>query len=202
MKERQERKYNPRIAIIDGNTLAAIGLRQLLTQVMPIATIEIFSSVRELEDRHSESFMHYFVAMSIVLSHRVFFEHRRRMTFVLTLSPEASNQLFGFRCLYVGGSEEDLVHALLALEQTGHAGGRNLPSMPADAGNALTPREAEVLSLVARGLMNKEIAEWLHISVATVITHRKNIQVKLGMKSVSALTIYAVVHGLVDVNKI
>ena len=40
------------------------------------------------------------------------------------------------------------------------------------------------------------------VGLATVITHRKNIMEKLGMKSVSALTIYAVMHGYVDINKI
>lgn len=66
----------------------------------------------------------------------------------------------------------------------------------------LSSREVEVLSLVAQGMINKEIAEKLNISITTVISHRKNIQDKLGVKSVSALTIYAVMHGFVDVNKI
>ena len=66
----------------------------------------------------------------------------------------------------------------------------------------LSDREVEVLSLVAQGLLNKEIAERLNIGMTTVITHRKNIIEKLGLKSVSALTIYAVMHGYVDINKI
>ena len=66
----------------------------------------------------------------------------------------------------------------------------------------MSSREFEFLSLVAKGMINKEIADRLSISITTVISHRKNIQDKLGMKSVSALTIYAVMHGFVDVNKI
>ena len=66
----------------------------------------------------------------------------------------------------------------------------------------LSNREIEVLSLIVQGLINKEIAEKLNISLTTVITHRKNIMDKLGMKSVSALTIYAVMHGYIDINKI
>ena len=50
--------------------------------------------------------------------------------------------------------------------------------------------------------INKEIADLLCIGLTTVITHRKNIQEKLGIKSVSALTIYAVMHGFVDINHI
>lgn len=66
----------------------------------------------------------------------------------------------------------------------------------------LTDREIEVMSLIVQGLINKEIADKLNIGIATVITHRKNIMDKLGMRSVSALTIYAVMHGYVDINNI
>jgi DNA-binding CsgD family transcriptional regulator len=58
------------------------------------------------------------------------------------------------------------------------------------------------MSYIVQGNTNKEIADILSISLATVITHRKNIMDKLGMKSVSALTIYAVMHGYVDINRI
>ena len=66
----------------------------------------------------------------------------------------------------------------------------------------LTDREIEVLALIAQGFINKEIGRQLNIGLTTVISHRKNITEKLGMKSVSALTIYAVMHGYVDINKI
>ena len=66
----------------------------------------------------------------------------------------------------------------------------------------LTDREIEVMALIVQGYINKEIADRLNIGLTTVITHRKNIMEKLGMKSVSALTIYAVMHGYVDINKI
>ena len=66
----------------------------------------------------------------------------------------------------------------------------------------LSDREIEVLNLIVQGFINKEIAEKLNIGLTTVITHRRNIMDKLGLKSVSALTIYAVTHGYVDINKI
>lgn len=62
----------------------------------------------------------------------------------------------------------------------------------------LSPREIEVLILITKGMINKEIAERLNISLTTVISHRKNITEKLGIKSVSGLAIYAVLHGYVD----
>ena len=66
----------------------------------------------------------------------------------------------------------------------------------------LSDREIEVMSLIVQGFINKEIADKLNIGLTTVITHRKNIMDKLGLKSVSALTIYAVMHGYVDINTI
>ena len=59
-----------------------------------------------------------------------------------------------------------------------------------------------MLALVVQGLINKEIADRLNISLTTVITHRRNITEKLGIKSVSALTIYAIMHGYVDIHQI
>lgn len=61
----------------------------------------------------------------------------------------------------------------------------------------LSQRELDVVTLVALGKSNREIAEELFISIHTVISHRKNITSKLGIKSVSGLTIYAVINKLI-----
>ncbi|MBR5695767.1 MAG: response regulator transcription factor [Paludibacteraceae bacterium] len=62
----------------------------------------------------------------------------------------------------------------------------------------LSQREKEVLVLVAKGMTNKEIADQLNLSVYTVITHRKNITAKTNIKSVSGLTIYALLNNLIS----
>jgi len=70
---------------------------------------------------------------------------------------------------------------------------------PAQEENAtLSQREIEVIRLIAFGHSNKEIAEKLSISIHTVISHRKNITVKLGIKSASGLAIYAVINKLIN----
>jgi DNA-binding NarL/FixJ family response regulator len=66
----------------------------------------------------------------------------------------------------------------------------------------LSDREIDVLKLLASGLANKEIADKLNISINTVITHRKNISQKTGIKSVSGLTIYAVVQKLITLENL
>lgn len=62
----------------------------------------------------------------------------------------------------------------------------------------LSDRERDVLILVAKGLTNKEIASELNISPHTVISHRKNIVHKTGIRSVAGLTVYAVLNNLID----
>jgi DNA-binding CsgD family transcriptional regulator/iron-sulfur cluster repair protein YtfE (RIC family) len=66
--------------------------------------------------------------------------------------------------------------------------------------NALSPREKDVVTCLAMGMSNKEIASKLNISINTVITHRKNIASKLSIHSVAGITIYAIVNNLVDIN--
>ena len=193
----------PKIAIVDSNTLAAIGLKNILLHVMPIVTVDVYGSFAELLTGKLDEYYHYFVAMNIVLENRQFFSERRAKTIVLTLSLDGGSQLAEFHSLCINVSEETLVKNLLMMEQHAHRGGKNLPQLPrALQSKILTDREIEVMSLIVQGLINKEIADKLNIGLSTVITHRKNIMDKLGVKSVSALTIYAVMHGYVDINKI
>jgi len=62
----------------------------------------------------------------------------------------------------------------------------------------LTSRETEVLKLISLGHSNQEIADKLFISKHTVISHRKNITEKLGIKTISGLTVYAILNNLID----
>mgnify|MGYP001076458169 CR=1 FL=1 len=66
----------------------------------------------------------------------------------------------------------------------------------------LTVREKDVLRLVALGYSNKVIAEKLFISIHTVISHRKNITEKTGIKSISGLTVYAILNNFIDTDSI
>ena len=68
--------------------------------------------------------------------------------------------------------------------------------------DALSDREKDVVIGVVQGLLNKEIADHLCISVNTVITHRRNIARKLQIHSPAGLTIYAIVNGLVDISSV
>ena len=66
----------------------------------------------------------------------------------------------------------------------------------------LTRREIEVLQLLTKGYSNKEIADQLFVSTHTVISHRKNVSEKTGIKSASGLTMYAILKKIIDVSEI
>ena len=72
------------------------------------------------------------------------------------------------------------------------------PQQEFEGSKELSTREIDVLQLVAKGITNKEIADKLNISLNTVLTHRKNITTKLGIKTVSGLTFYAIMNGFLS----
>ena len=71
-----------------------------------------------------------------------------------------------------------------------------------DVSGQLSDREKEVIVALVQGMSNKEIASHLHISLNTVLTHRRNIAAKLQIHSPAGLTIYAIVNKLVDINRL
>lgn len=102
-KAERMNKRTPELAIVEGNTLAAIGLKSLLESAMPTVKVTMFGTFGEFEANVPEHFMHYFVSMHTVLTHRNFFidsKHRHR-TIVLTPSCDPNSQLNDFHCLCV-----------------------------------------------------------------------------------------------------
>jgi DNA-binding CsgD family transcriptional regulator len=68
--------------------------------------------------------------------------------------------------------------------------------------NSLSDREIDVLKEIVRGHSNKEIADVLNISIHTVMSHRKNIMQKTGIKSQAGLTVYALTNNILNVENI
>ncbi len=201
----------PRIAIIDQNTLEAMGLKSILSDIIPMVDVSVFSSVKEMLDEQVETpFFHYFVSSTLLLTHTDFFIQRPHQTIVLTTQPLANATFQHFHTLNTAQMEHGLIKSILQLHQHGHGNhdghGYHHGNLPEHAVIGptidISPREVQVLALVVRGYINKEIADLLHISLPTVITHRKNICEKLHLHSVSALTIYAVTHGIVRIEEI
>ena len=98
--------------------------------------------------------------------------------------------------LYLNEDKESIIRKVRDLLKPGD------PSAGAALSKKLSPRETTILRLVSMGLTNREIAEKLFLSAHTVMTHRKNISGKLGIKSVSGLTIYAIVNNIITIEEV
>ena len=195
--------HKPEIAIVEANTLTALGLKMILEEIIPMAIIRTFHSFGELRDDAADMYAHYFIGAQVYVEHNAFFLPRKKKTIVLA-GESHSLQLSAVRVLNIYQSEEQLVKDILKLHQHAHHDGHPaeaIPPMPVIE-HELSAREIEVLVLITKGFINKEIADKLNISLTTVITHRKNITEKLGIKSVSGLTIYAVMNGYVEADRI
>lgn len=95
--------------------------------------------------------------------------------------------------IYLSDTSDDIEQKIAAV----------MKAAPADQkgdGEELSSREKEILVCVAKGMLNKEIADHFNISIYTVITHRKNITRKTGIKTVAGLTVYALLNNLIDMN--
>ena len=191
----------PEIAIIDCNTLAVMGLRSIIEDFIPEVAVKSFLSFEELIDDTPDMYVHYFVSSDIYFEHVPFFLERKHKTIVLTIGEMPS--CAGVTCLNVCQPQAKMMAQLILMHNEGHSPQNNgFSHMMNENDDILSARELDVLKLVVKGYINKEIATKLNIALATVITHRKHITKKLGMKSVSSLTTYAVMHGYVSLHEI
>ena len=121
------------------------------------------------------------------------------LIFICTVPPDGSHDQHGKKCLFLHDTEANIKETICSavIRNKSSRASENIKSE-----NTLTVRETEVLKMVALGKTNKEIASELFISIHTVISHRKNITEKLGIKSISGLTVYAIINRLIDTNTI
>lgn len=195
----------PRIAIISANSLMNIGLKAIIERLMPMGEVCLFSSAEDVVAQPDDSFAHFFVSAQVFADNGRYFLERKRKTIILVSTPQTIFPAY-MHTLNISQSEEDMVRDILRLHSSGHHHAHGTTPCHTEMIEVETPtlseREREVLALVVRGFLNKEIAEALNISINTVISHRRNIVEHLGLRSVSALTIYAVTHGIVDIEEI
>lgn len=185
----------PKIGIIDHNVLSCIGLSNLLEIILPHISVRSFLSFEEWQKQPAEEYMHCFVSGQVFIEHSNYFIQQRHRTIVLTNGDICPP---GLLTLNVAQSEGELIRDILKMRRQGH---ESRPATAQTDASSLSTRETEVLVQIVKGLANKEIADLLCISLTTVITHRKNIMDKLGIRTVSGLTIYALLNGLIQVGE-
>ncbi len=187
-----------RIGVIGLSSLEVMGIKGTLVN-MPEYTsitteITVFEHYQDFQ-QNADKLDLFIVGLPVFVSNIEFFMPRKARTLLINpeIKPSCSEKEeknnSGVRQIFRNATEEEISVML-----------RSLFSEPEVKGNVsgdLSIREKEVLTELARGKTNKEIADILSISVNTVITHRKNISVKLGIKSVSGLSLYALMNGLI-----
>lgn len=184
-----------------------MGLQRMLKEMIPMAEVRVFLSYEELVVSQPEKFVHFFVSSGIYFEHAQFFLEQAHRSIVL-VHGDNYPRIAGLLTLNVSQDEKGMVKSLLQLQRMGHPAQHCQTHahhpMPAEQEETatLTHREAEVAILLAKGLINKEVADKLNISLATAISHRKNIMTKLKARSLADIIIYVVMNGLVGVDEL
>jgi DNA-binding CsgD family transcriptional regulator len=181
------------------DTLQCIGLRSLLTDYFSPVEITRFPSFEAFSSAEKDVFDLYFILPEYVVAHADFFLPLRNKTVCILYRGEAAAEANAWPCLRILAPQEAIIGQLRQVMMQGE----NPSAQPfMENSRELSAREKEVLQLIVIGLMNKEIADKLCISLNTVLTHRKNISSKLGIKTVPGLTFYAITNGLISGNEI
>ena len=186
-------EQRPAIAVLTSNILVGVGLRAILEKAAPAADVELCGDFRDFTEANPERFFHYFVTAQFFAAHNAFFRARSHKTIVLTNGQSPA----GMHSIDVQADEERFVRSLMQLQHSVRRPEHALPAQP-QAAQPLTERETEVLALIAGGLINKQIADRLGIGLTTVISHRRNIMEKLGIRTAAGLVVYALAAGYVD----
>ncbi|MBQ7812003.1 MAG: helix-turn-helix transcriptional regulator [Bacteroidales bacterium] len=194
----------PCFAIIDANTLSGMALRNILWDMFNHVEVHVYNSLDSFIRDSNRHFVHFFVSSEILFSHSDEFETLKHLTIVMSQGPNEHAEKAGYRILDTTLPEQELISRILHIHSYGHNTGHKDLNIEkrVNIGNRLSPREKDVLALMVKGLINKEIAEELGISMTTVIFHRNNICEKLQTRSLGKLTIFAVFSGIVDLNEI
>lgn len=183
-----------KIAIISPNCLTSLGLKLILINSFNPDSVSIFFNF-ETYIANSESALPDFIFLAPNL-YVMFNEHFRNIKSKLIILIENARdslpQQAAIATLDVNITKADMLEKL---EQIFYS---RIKCTSTIKQGDLSAREMDVLKLIALGFMNKQIADELSISLHTVVSHRKNIIRKLGINTISGLTVYAILHSLIS----
>lgn len=177
------------VSIIMHDTLWALGVAQLIRDNFGLHTV-LLRSVDQLDNTLAETTLLFIVSEQTFIANFQFFLTKKDRTVVIAKHSGETADANPSPAVIAADSKESTIVKALTTFCEGDATAKNA--------SKLTDRETSVLKLVASGYINKEIADKLNISINTVLSHRKNITAKLGIKSVSGLSVYAIMNGIID----
>jgi len=186
-------------AIISANRIMASGLSHCIKRMATDPEIDFFDSIPAfIKSRYSDYFI-LILDSSQLANPRAYstekLYQRLQGTKLVTVSeniPPKSMQPFLAGMILFSDSQEQILNKMQAFYEP-----ENAAAIKKSGGGILSERETGVLRLVALGHSNKEISQALLISTHTVITHRKNITSKLGIKTIAGLTVYSILNGII-----
>ncbi len=191
---------NPCIAIIDNNTLSRTSLQIIIEETYGNVEIHSYGCMDSFIRDSNRHFIHFFVSSEIIFRHIDEFETLQHQTTILCEGNSRRFESAGYNVLDVSLPIMD-IRGRLTVTKLVSKYEEQLPKAT-KIKEKLSSREKEVLRLMIKGLINKEIAEELGVSLPTAIFHRNNICEKLQTRSLGRLTIFAVMAGIVDINDI
>ncbi|MFR9527082.1 MAG: helix-turn-helix transcriptional regulator [Rikenellaceae bacterium] len=189
----------PLIIILTPNTLSSIGLRDMLSKILPFAAVKVCDTVEELMQIDPCDVFHIFVSAQLLLENIATLDPLRHKCIALSNGTANSSALQGFPQIDIQQPEQAILESIQSLHSHAHGTPLHTSNESLEPTDLLSPREIEVARLLVEGLINKEIAERLNIALTTVITHRKNIFEKLGIRSLGGLTIYAIMKRYIEI---
>jgi len=179
------------VAIVSSNYIHCCGLKHVLSDFFQADDVDVYADFQTFE-RSSVGYDCIFMDALIFIANIDVCKERKKYV----LLSEKSSSVFSYSELALLDLTLDKASLLDALSTIWI----NIQPLKYEEQNKdLSEREREVLELVVKGYTSKEIAGMLSISSYTVQAHRKNISAKLGIKSVSALTVYAMMNGILSV---
>lgn len=185
------RRY--RIAIVEPSVIIAEGVASILRSSGEADVVAIYPTLRAYADRLPVKDVEVVVVGSQVAVGTQLRSELQGVAVVLlsttVVDEDVLRQVDGVINIY--DDEATLMRKLRTAVEQGETN-------PYSDSHDLSERERDVLILVAKGMANKEIADRLNISIHTVMSHRKNITHKTGIKSVAGLTVYALLNNLLD----
>lgn len=180
-----------------------MALKDMLWEIFDHVEVLCYNTLESFIKDSNRHFVHFFLSSSILFSNSEEFETLKDRTTILTEGKDENLAKTGFHTLDISADEEAIMDSLRTLEGTWHQSAASpLSGNEDEVVTKLSEREKQVLSYMVKGLINKEIAKELGISLTTVIFHRNNICEKLHTRSVGRLTVYAVLSGIVSIKEI
>lgn len=183
------------IAIIHTNTLVTSGLSWIFNTYFKPVQVKVYLSADEYTRCSGGQGDYIFTDTETYALHPDLFIPRKQKTWIFIDKQSLTTQTSGPFFLHMQAPIESIIEQLETINS------QNVSSSN-DNGKELSSREIEVLQFIVKGAINKEIADKLSISLNTVLTHRKNITSKLGIKTVSGLTFYAMMNGYISSDSI